>query len=351
MSGKPGMERLESLRKKLLFRDRGIFEKSVYAFRLLSELLGIYPRLTFKGGTSLLLHIFPPARLSIDVDILLEPENRAGLKGALEKMAAASEWFEGVEEDVRREGKIPKAHYKFTFSSAFSKIPQYVLLDVVFAPQPYKKLLEKDISALPLFVPPTVKSVVRTPTPEGLAGDKMTAVSPNTVGIPLDERRAMEFVKQIIDLGELFNIIDDTDDVRQSFYEISRQECGFRGITHSPEAVLDDITDVAFRYSQYMLKGADNSCAQIAMVTDGLNKMSNHLRAKIGQQDMKVALAKIVYLASVLKGKENPALIKKADLSSIADMTLAGKYQILERLKVVNPEAYFFWVLGVGTKR
>lgn len=61
MKKKPEINRLESLRKKLKFRDRGIFEKTVYAFNLLSELLRIYPGLIFKGGTSILLHIFPPA--------------------------------------------------------------------------------------------------------------------------------------------------------------------------------------------------------------------------------------------------------------------------------------------------
>ena len=71
MNKKPDINRLESLRKEIHFNDRGIFEKTVYAFKLLGELLGIYPNLVFKGGTSILLHIFPPVRLSIDIDILL----------------------------------------------------------------------------------------------------------------------------------------------------------------------------------------------------------------------------------------------------------------------------------------
>jgi len=64
----PDRNWMESLRKELGFKDPGIFEKSVYAFNLLGEVVKVYPRLVFKGGTSLLLHIFPPARLSIDID-------------------------------------------------------------------------------------------------------------------------------------------------------------------------------------------------------------------------------------------------------------------------------------------
>ena len=42
----PDRNRIESLRKELGFKDPGIFEKSVYAFNLLSELLRVYPMRT-----------------------------------------------------------------------------------------------------------------------------------------------------------------------------------------------------------------------------------------------------------------------------------------------------------------
>ena len=48
------------------------------------------------------------------------------------------------------------------------------------------------------------------------------------------------------------------------------------------EEVVDDISDIAFKYSQSLLRGADNS--EIALINDGLGKVSNHLRKKIGQQ-------------------------------------------------------------------
>ena len=348
MKKQPDIKRIESLRKEFRFSDCGIFEKTVYTFSLLGELLSIYPGLIFKGGTSILLHIFPPARLSIDIDILLPAKERAGLKDTLGKMVSASEWFDVMEEDPRH-GKIPKAHYKFQFASQFSKELQYVLLDVVFTEHPYKKVIEKDISNLPLFFA-GAKTVVRVPTPEGLLGDKMTAVSPNTMGIPLNEKRAMEVLKQIIDLGELFKIANDTDDIRQTFLNTAEQENGFRGTSYSIDKVLDDVTDIAFKYSQSLLRGGYNSFPEIALINEGLNRVGNHLMRKIGQQDIKVAFARIAYISSVLKDKDKKRLIKTADLSSIKDMALPGKYKILERLKVINPDAYFYWALAIGTK-
>ena len=179
----PDIKRMEALRKELRFNDRGIFEKAVYAFRLLEELLQVYPNLIFKGGTSILLHIYPPVRLSIDIDILLLVEEKAGLKDALDRIMLQSEWFDKMDEDIRT-GKIPKVHYKFQYASQYSTESQYVLLDVVFSGNPYKKILEKDLSKIPLFLT-SDRTVVRVPTPEGLLGDKMTAISPRTIGIAL----------------------------------------------------------------------------------------------------------------------------------------------------------------------
>ena len=344
----PDRNRIESLQKELGFKDPGIFEKSVYAFNLLNELLRVYPGLIFKGGTSIFLHIFPPARLSIDIDILLPVKERVGLKDALIRIGSESEWFDAAEEDPRG-GKIPKAHYKFKFTSQFSRVPQYVLLDIVFTEHPYKKLVEKDISKLPIVFFNS-STVVRIPTPEGLLGDKMTAVSPKTMGIPLNEKRAMEVLKQVIDLGELFNIASDIDDMRQSFLNTAQQENGFRGTSYSIDEVLDDVTDTAFKYSQSLLRGADNSFPEIMLINDGLNKVGNHLRQKIGQQDIKVSFARIAYVANILKGKESPRLIKNVDMSLIQGIMLLGKYKILEKLKVISPEAYFYWVLAAGVK-
>ena len=178
--------RLENLRKELQFKDAGIFEKSVYAFILLGELLRVYPEVIFKGGTSLLLHIFPPERLSIDIDILLPPEAEEGLENNLVKMVAQSNWFDSVEED-KRQRRIPKAHYKFFFNSQFSQISQYVLLDVVFSDSPYKQLVKKDITSHSMNFSEG-GGIVKIPTPEGMTGDKLTAISPKTIGVILVDK-------------------------------------------------------------------------------------------------------------------------------------------------------------------
>ncbi|KJJ84929.1 protein containing DUF1814 [Candidatus Omnitrophus magneticus] len=321
----------------------------MYAFKLLSELLKFYPDLVFKGGTSILLHIFPPARLSIDIDIILSERECSGLKDALIKMVSTSEWFDSVEEDIRTKN-IPKAHYKFQFASKFSRISQYVLLDVVFAEHCYKKLVKKDIAKVPLIFFNQGNQIVDVPTQEGLFGDKMTAISSNTIGIPLNEKRSMEVVKQVIDLGELFNIVNDVDDIRQSFFNTVHQENKFRKKDYSISDILEDIVDIAFKYSQSQLKGADNSFYEIKLINDGLNRVVNHLRKKMSQMEIKIAFSKIVYMANILKGKDSGRLIKNVDLSLIQPPVFTNKYKILERLKAVNPIAYFYWAMSFSSK-
>ncbi len=342
-------DKLESLRKKLGFKDPGIFEKCVYAFNLLSDVLKVYPNLVFKGGTSILLHVFPPVRLSIDIDILLPLRERDGLLQKLERAARDSEWFDGVQENPRSGKKIPKAHFKFPFTSQFSKVPQYVLLDVVFTESPYGKLLRKDIAANPMAFAGG-KGIVSVPSVEGLFGDKLTAISPKTVGIPLSEDRAMEFTKQIIDLGDLFKVIKNVDELKLAFSSTLSVENGFRGSKFSDEDVFNDITEIAFRYSQALLRGCDNTFEEIMLLNEGNAKVTNHLKEKLSPGDIKIALARIVYVINSLHQGGAVHLVKEIDMALVKDFVFPAQYKILERLKATAPEAYFYWAMSFPKK-
>jgi predicted nucleotidyltransferase component of viral defense system len=190
--------KLENLRKELKFSDPGIFEKTVFAFNLLGDLVKFYPEMIFKGGTSLLLHQFPPFRFSIDIDILLPEKDKKSIEKNLRILVQESSAFESVEED-ERESKVPKAHYKFYYDSQFGRKGQYVLLDIVFCKHPYHKIVKKQLKGQYLMLMET-DAVIKIPSPEGLFADKIGAIAPKTIGLALNKQREMEFVKQIIDL-------------------------------------------------------------------------------------------------------------------------------------------------------
>lgn len=339
---------IEKLRQDLGFKDPGIFEKAVYALNLLPPLLEVYPSLIFKGGTSILLHQYPPVRLSIDIDILLPEKEKASLNEQLAAVAKSSGVFKSVEEDMRG-SHIPKAHFKFFYDSHFSKIEQNVLLDVVFCENPYPKMMKKPLKGQTLILQDT-DAVVTIPTAEGLLGDKLTAISPKTLGLRLTEGRDMEFLKQIIDLGSLFKLASSIDEIKKAFRNAVEQENGFRESRFTCEDVIDDILDVAWKYSQWMVKGADNSFKEINSINRGLERISNHLVGGVDSAALKVIFGKIAYILRMLRDEKSDEIIKDIDPLLVRDIRLEEKYKILEKLKVIRPEAYFYWVLAAGVK-
>jgi len=342
------VHRIEALRKELGFKDPGIFEKSVYALNLLSEVLRAYPGLVFKGGTSLLLHIYPPVRLSIDIDILLPVAEKEGLFDRLARVAQDSQWFGDMEESVRKGKDIPKAHFKFPFRSHFSKIQQYVLLDVVFTEAPYGRLEQKNLADTPMAFAES-GGVVTVPTVNGLFGDKLTAMSPKTMGIPLVQDRAMEVMKQIIDLGSLFMVVDDLEELNRSFLKTVAVENGFRNSAYTNEDIFSDIWELAFRYSQSRLRGGNNTFEEIGLLIDGNAKVANHLRERFNPDEIKIAFARIVYVISVLRKGDRTGLARQVDMGAVEGYVFPEKYKVFEKLKVTVPEAYFYWAMAVGS--
>jgi hypothetical protein len=338
-------EILEGLRKKVKFRDSGIFEKAVYAFKLLEGVLKDYPDLIFKGGTSILLHIFPPIRFSIDIDIILSPKDERLLEDNLKKVASEV-GFNDVVEDIRKNEKgIPKNHFKFYYNSHYTRAKQYILLDIIFCRPPYSKLVKKSLSACPLSLGSSME--VRIPTIEGLFADKLTAIAPNTIGIPLNVKREMEFVKQVIDLGALFEYLDNIEDIRKTFKDTVKLENIFRKTQYPVREVIENILDASFKYCQYLLKGANNSYKEIEHINSGLKRVSNHLISKYTQSDLKIALSKIAYICRLIATTQKK-ISKAVDYKLIQGKSLSDKYQILESLKKTNPQGYFYWIQAFG---
>ena len=329
---------------QLKFKDPIIFEKALNVFVLLLELLKYYPNLIFKGGTALLLHKFPPVRFSIDIDIILGDKSKNSLSRNLRKLVDESELFQRIEEDVRK-SDIPKVHHKFYYNSKFTGREEYVLLDVVFCTSPYYQVIEKSLHELPLF-PIDQRVEVRVPTPEGLFGDKLTAISPKTIGIPLNKERDMEFVKQVIDLGILFDLSAELKDIIHTFKNNSKAENRFRNSNYSQEEILDSVLDVSFKYSQFLLKGSNDRLKVIGHLNDGLRKVSNHLVEKYGQNDLKLSFSKIAYICSILKKNDKAEIIKDVDFKTLEGKRLKEDYRVLESLRKTNPQAYFYWILG-----
>ena len=74
---------------------------------------------------------------------------------------------------------------------------------------------------------------VVVPSVEDILGDKLTAFAPETTGIPYyknDKLTTLEIVKQLYDVGRLFDKMQDINTVSKSFKAIAHVELGYRNL-------------------------------------------------------------------------------------------------------------------------
>lgn len=116
-------------------KDPSLLERVLFAFGLLEAITRVGMPFIFKGGTSLMLILDHPLRLSTDIDILVQPGTDVD---HYINEAAKIFPFKTFEED-RRVGKnnIEKRHFKFIYDSPLRNDDFYILLDIVFADSPY----------------------------------------------------------------------------------------------------------------------------------------------------------------------------------------------------------------------
>ncbi len=160
-----------------------IMEKMIYALYLVEKLVRKGLDFTFKGGTSLTL-LFPEIkRFSIDVDIITRAEQK-DIEEVLSEIIKDSR-FTRFELDEKRSfvNNFPKAHYDLFFTSEFEGAEKNILLDVVFDNVPYPEIVSLPIENNLLSINDT-KVHVNVPSINSIAGDKLTAFAPNTIGIP-----------------------------------------------------------------------------------------------------------------------------------------------------------------------
>jgi predicted nucleotidyltransferase component of viral defense system len=273
--------------------DPGLIERQIYAFALLHYLAKSGKEFIFKGGTSLHLILPDHKRLSTDVDIV-----GSFTSEELQKLIAKTR-FVRVEENIRKQNNIPKRHFKFFYTSSIDGRESYVLLDTLEAKHTYPKIEEKLIASKLFETDEKVK--VKIPTLEGILGDKLTVFAPHTVGIRYGHDKSMEIVKQLFDIGELFDYCRDVKAMTESYNATQAQESKYRKSNPSRNESLDDTIGTSFLVSQYLLKGFTSN-AEIKEIATGLKQIENHLLGVPFKIDhARIAAAKIALWLSLLR--------------------------------------------------
>jgi predicted nucleotidyltransferase component of viral defense system len=337
-------EWLNQVSKKYRNADKILVEKVIRALLLLEGLAKQKLSFVFKGGTALMLHFNSTKRLSIDIDIII-PNEIKDLESVLEAIIKEQGFLRKELQHRSTTSKIKKEHYKFFYEPLHktNKDEEYVLLDILFEEVNYVNVISLPIQSE--FVPITDNPLnVNVPSLEDILGDKLTAFAPNTSGIPYfkkEDSMSMEIIKQLYDIGNLFDTVTDLDTVKTTFYRFAETEIDYRNSEGINETdVLEDIYQTALCI---VSRGSDGK-GNFEELQSGIGRISRFIFSESYHIEKVIAHAsKAAYLSTLisLNAKTIDKFKKHLQLKDWQiNEPLNNK---LNKLKKSNPEAFFYW--------
>lgn len=331
--------------KEYGYPDKNIIEKVIRAFALLDMLAASGCPFHFKGGSCLMLLLTDqPYRLSIDIDIICPPGTN--IEPYLDKFQEYGfKKYESIQR-LQRGTNIPKSHSKFYYDIAYiaeSTRKDHILLDVLNEDCHYS-----DTKTVPI-VSPFIRmdgdtgSVV-VPSIGDILGDKLTAFAPNTTGIPYFKGEtdcSLEIIKQLYDVGRLFDKISDLKITSQSFKRIAEIELSYRNLPNNLNLILEDIRQTALCMATRGKEGKGN----INMLTSGVGRIKSFMfQSNYTLEKAITDAAKAAYVATCIEvGNYYP--IKYSGEPNVIDALIIPSVMTtrLNKLKRSLPEAYFYW--------
>lgn len=333
------IEWITFLRSRLGKRvDPKLIEKVIYALTLLEQLQLNNLNFVFKGGTALLLATETPKRFSIDIDIITEePEDK--IKEILEKISQLEMFIRWEDDNDRKHTPdAPIGHFKMFYKSVVDGHEEPILLDVLYTPNPYPETKEYLIKHNWLATSGEDTMVV-LPTFEAILGDKLTAFAPKTTGILYSKNRPVEIIKQLYDIGFLFDLITDLNVVKESYARVVREEIGYRKLTMDAGEVLKDTWLACYTLAERDVKSDEFKHLQL-----GIKNFTNFIIDRFSIEEAITAAAKVAYLTSLLEKGENQEIERFKNPLEIKDWLIEDQtYNKLNKLKKTNPVAFFYW--------
>ncbi|MBL0912277.1 MAG: nucleotidyl transferase AbiEii/AbiGii toxin family protein [Bacteroidia bacterium] len=327
--------------------DTKLLEKVIYALSLLERLQFNGLDLVFKGGTSLLLTMKQPVRFSIDIDIITQatPEIIEQVLSSIVTEGLFSRWE--ADKNRRHSADAPFLHYKVYYKSSvdnhFGEEP--VLLDIMTTVSPYPKVNDQPIQHDWLHQEGEPLNV-KVPAFECILGDKLTAFAPTTTGILYTKQRPVEIMKQLHDIGLLFDIAADLELIRQSYLQVVKEELNYRKLELLPADVLRDTFDTCL-----VLTSRNSAHTGYQQLQTGLNNITNFIITRFRIEEAITAAAKTAYLCGLLNKEVAGIPERFQSPEQVRDIFISHvDYQWLNKQKKTNPEAFFYWEKAIALK-
>jgi hypothetical protein len=335
-------EWIEAVAKSTKVKDNILVEKVVRALMLLEGLAKSDLDFIFKGGTALMLLFGSSKRLSIDIDIIV-PDKESVLDSILEKICIDYGFTQFKEEERKAKTKIDKTHYKLFFESAIEGKESYILLDILKEEIHYQDVVEVPVDSLFVELDGT-PIPVRVPDFNNILGDKLTAFAPNTTGIPYkkgDKEMGMEIIKQMYDIGCLYDRADNAEIVSTVFSLFADTEIQYRGNLCSVSDVLDDIINNSL---EICLRGKRGK-ADFNILSKGILQVKGFIYSESFHLEKAITYAaKAAYMAAVIKyGQKEIRKFDEAKTQEMRDWLIKEPINTkLNKLKKSNVEAFFY---------
>lgn len=336
---------LADLKRRHRALDPSIAEKMIFALALVERLAQEGLPFVFKGGTCLVLLLGQLRRFSVDVDIVTTatPDDIAA---ALDRVCQHPPFYR-YDYDARRSTKddIPRGHYAVYFAPAhaLNRAEPAVALDVLHDAHGYPALLAVPVQSDFLLAagPPQLVSI---PSVESITGDKLTAFAPNTTGIRYGHGKAQEIIKQLFDVGILFDEVQQVELVQEAYQVTVSQELAYRSLTATPADVLADTIQTALLLAHLKLNRRPTTPAQLAAAQElatGITAFANFpFNTRFRTDEAATSAAKAAYLAARLLAADFSPLPRfpATPAPAIADQRL----NYLNKLRS-TPAALYYW--------
>ncbi len=335
-------EWIKAIAKSTKAKDNILVEKVVRALMLLEGLAKSDLYFIFKGGTALMLLFKSNKRLSIDIDIIVL-DKEVVFDAILEKICKDYRFTRFKLEERNAKTRIDKMHYKLFFESAIKEKESYVLLDILKEEMYYQNVIETPIESLFVKLDGTPIQV-KVPDFNNILGDKLTAFAPNTTGIPYKKgtkEMGMEIIKQMYDIGCLFDYADDAEIISTVFSSFADTEIQYRGNTCTVSDVLDDIIDNSL---EICLRGKHGR-ADFGILLKGIRQVKGFIYSESFHLDRAITYAaKAAYMATIIKyGQKEIRKFDAAKIQEMKDWLIKEPMNTkLNKLKKSNAEAFFY---------
>ena len=335
---------LDTVSKQHRNADKILTEKVIRALLLLEGLVKQNLPFVFKGGTALMLHFNSTKRLSIDIDIILY-QDVPKLEELLNSITQEQGFVRYELQYRSTDSKIQKEHYKFFYNPLYNtrQTEEYVLLDILFEQVNYSKLVPLAIQSS--LVPNDGEPLtVNVPSLEDILGDKLTAFAPNTTGIPYIKRKAgmgMEIIKQLYDIGNLIDVANDMEIIRATFNSFAATEIEYRNVDGvDRNDVLEDI----YQTSLCIATRGNSGKGNFEELQSGIKRIGSFIFSESYQIEKAITHASKAAYLSVLIKQESEEIEKYKNPSQLTHWQIKAPMNTkLNKLKISNPEAFFYW--------